>query len=227
MAMSALTSTGASATDRQRRGRWAISAAVTLALILVPFVLFADSMDRWTLQQLQAQAGPFRIASWVIALLMADIVLPVPASLVSTAAGALLGVGAGFAASLVGMTLTCQVGYALGRRYGAPLARRLISDEEMTRVATQVNRRGLWAFAMLRPIPVLAEASVLWAGVMRVNPMRYSAVTLLANAGLSMLYAAVGAAAVPAGSVTLVLAAAIALPACALFVGSRRSGTAP
>jgi uncharacterized membrane protein YdjX (TVP38/TMEM64 family) len=226
MAMSTITSSGASTTERHRNGRWAICAAVTLAVILVPFVLFADSMDRWTLQRLQAQAGPLPIASWVIALLMADIVLPVPASLVSTVAGALLGVGTGFAASLAGMTLTCQVGYALGRWYGAPLARRLISDEEMTRVSTQVNRRGIWAFAMLRPIPVLAEASVFWAGVMRVSPMRYSAVTLLANAGLSILYASLGAAAIPAGPVTVILAAAIALPACALLIGFGRSGIA-
>ena len=223
-----MTNGGTNANDRPRpKARnwgWVLSAAITLAAILLPFVLFADSMDRWTLQQLRAQAGPLPTASWVVALLMADIVLPVPASLVSTLAGALLGVTAGFAASLVGMTLTCQIGYALGRWYGASLVHRLISAEEMTRVSTQVNRRGLWAFAMLRPIPVLAEASAFWAGVMRVNPLRFSAVTLMANAGVSVLYAAVGAAAIPAGSVTLILAAAIALPACALFIGFRKFG---
>jgi uncharacterized membrane protein YdjX (TVP38/TMEM64 family) len=225
--MSTMTNSGTSANDRPgpraRNGRWVIGAAITLAAILLPFVLFAESMDRWTLQQIQAQARPLPIASWVVALLMADIVLPVPASLVSTLAGALLGVTAGFAASVVGMTLTCQIGYALGR-WSAPLAQRLISDEEMARVSKQVNRRGMWAFAMLRPIPVLAEASAFWAGVMQVNPLRFSAVTLMANSGLSLLYAAVGAAAIPAGSVTLILAAAIALPAFALLIGFRKSG---
>ena len=209
-----------------RNGRWVISAAITLAAIVLPFALFAESMDRWTLQQLRAQAGPLAIASWVVVLLMADILLPVPASLVSTLSGALLGLVAGFTTSLVGMTLTCQIGYALGRWYGAPLAHRLIADEEMARVSKQVDRRGMWAFAMLRPIPVLAEASAFWAGVMQVNPVRFSLVTLIANAGLAILYAAVGAAAIPAGSVTVILAAAIALPAFALLIGFRRSGAA-
>jgi hypothetical protein len=51
-------------------------------------------------------------------------------------------------------------------------------------------------------------------------------VTLIANAALSILYAAVGAAAIPAGSVTLILAAAIVLPALALLLGFRKSGAA-
>jgi uncharacterized membrane protein YdjX (TVP38/TMEM64 family) len=224
--MSTISSGETDANDRPRNGRWVMSAAVTLAVILVPFALFAESMDRLTLQQLHAQAGPLPIAAWVVALLLLDILLPVPASLVSTLAGALLGVAAGSLASLIGMTLTCLVGYAMGRWYGAPLAHRLISTEEMARVSRQVNRRGMWAFAMLRPIPVLAEASAFWAGVMHVNPLRFSAVTLIANASLSLLYAAVGAAAIPAGSATVIFAAAIVLPAFALLSGFRKSGAA-
>jgi uncharacterized membrane protein YdjX (TVP38/TMEM64 family) len=174
--------------------RWALSAALTLVVILLPFALVHESMDAWTLRQLQAQHGTLPIALLVVMLLIADLLLPVPSSVVSTLAGALLGFPAGFAASLVGMTLGCQLGYALGRRCGGPLARRWLSAEELARVSRQVDRRGVWAFAIMRPIPVLAEASAFWAGVMLVNPLRFSAVTLLANAGVSGVYAATGAA---------------------------------
>jgi uncharacterized membrane protein YdjX (TVP38/TMEM64 family) len=172
--------------------RWALGGAVTIAAILLPFAVFQESMDAWTLRQLQTPAGTASIAMLIVTLLMVDLLLPVPSSVVSTMAGALLGFPAGFAASLVGMTLGCQMGYALGR-CAVPLARRVIADGELARVAQHVNRRGIWAFAVMRPIPVLAEASAFWAGVMVVSPLRFFVVTLVANAGVSGVYAAIGA----------------------------------
>jgi uncharacterized membrane protein YdjX (TVP38/TMEM64 family) len=174
--------------------RWAVSAVLTLAVILLPFALIHESMDAWTVRQLHSQQGALSIAMLVVMLLTADLLLPVPSSVVSTLAGALLGFSAGFAASLIGMTLGCQLGYVLGRWWGGPLARRWLSPEELARVSRHVDRRGIWAFAIMRPVPVLAEASSLWAGVMLVSPLRFFAVTLIANAGVSVLYAAAGAA---------------------------------
>ena len=174
--------------------RVAIAVILTLVVILLPFALLHEFMDAWTLRQFHGRQGALSIALLVVTLLTVDLLLPVPSSIVSTLAGALLGFSAGFAASLIGMTLGCQLGYALGRWCGGPLARRWLSPEELTRVARHVDRRGIWAFAIMRPVPVLAEASALWAGVMLVNPLRFFAVTLIANAGVSGLYAAAGAA---------------------------------
>jgi uncharacterized membrane protein YdjX (TVP38/TMEM64 family) len=174
--------------------RWTLAGALTLAAILVPFAIAGPFVETWAPRHLQTQSGALAIAAPIVTLLAVDVLLPVPSSIVSTLAGALLGFPAGFAASLVGMTLGCQLGYGLGR-WGAPFVRRLIADDELARVSAHVERRGAWAFALLRPVPVLAEASAFWAGVMRVPPPRFFAVTLVANAAISAIYAAAGAAA--------------------------------
>lgn len=168
-------------------------AALTLATILLPFGIFGAFMETWVPRHLQSQSGALAIGVLIVTLLAVDVLLPVPSSITSMLAGALLGFPAGFVASLAGMTLGCQLGYGLGR-WGAALVRPFITDEELERVSTHVRRRGAWAFAVLRPVPVLAEASAFWAGVMRVHPTRFFAVTLVANAAISAVYSAVGSA---------------------------------
>jgi membrane protein DedA with SNARE-associated domain len=175
-------------------GRWIAAGALTLALILIPFGVAGGFMESWTPRQISAQSTAPAIAALVVTLLGADVLLPVPSSIVSTMAGSLLGFPSGFLASLLGMTLGSQLGYSLGRWSRAPLARTLIPAADLARVSERVNRGGLWALAIMRPVPVLAEASAFWAGVMRVSPVRFTCVTLIANAGVSALYAAAGAA---------------------------------
>jgi hypothetical protein len=70
----------------------------------------------------------------------------------------------------------------------------------------------------MRPVPVLAEASALIAGVARVPFMRYLTVTVLANAGISTVYSAVGANALRTDSFLLAFAGAVALPGCAMLM---------
>jgi uncharacterized membrane protein YdjX (TVP38/TMEM64 family) len=185
--------------------RCALALAITAAAILVPFVLFGAWLEAWTEQTLTS-SGPRAITgALVVALLAGDIVLPVPSSLISTASGALLGFGIGLAASGVGMTLGAQIGYALGRFGGLPLTKRLISEEALERVSARVRRRGLWMLALTRPVPVLAEASAFWAGIVGIGWWRYSLITLCANLVISAIYAAAGAALFSPGLLILII----------------------
>jgi membrane protein DedA with SNARE-associated domain len=144
---------------------------------------------------------------------------------VSTAAGALLGFLPGLAASILGMTLCSQVGYWLGRTSGLALAQRIVPARDLERAARYVESRGDWALAASRAVPVLAEASVLLAGVLRVGPTRFFAVTLLANAGISAVYCAVGATALESGSFLLAFAGAVMVPAVAMRLARPRPRT--
>jgi uncharacterized membrane protein YdjX (TVP38/TMEM64 family) len=191
-------------------------ALVLLTVILVPLVLLEGRVHDWTLQQMHANRSAPSIALAVVVLLGADIVLPVPSSLVSTAAGAFLGFLPGLAASVLGMTLCSQVGYWLGRTSGLALARRLVAAGDIERAARYLETRGDWALAAARAVPVLAEASVFVAGALRVGPGRFLAVTLLANVAISAVYCAVGAAALESGSFLLAFAGAMIVPGVAM-----------
>lgn len=193
-------------------------AAVFLAATLVPFFLYGEDLSTWSAALLAADHPPLVIGAAVAALLAADVLLPVPSSLVATGAGALLGLAGGALACWIGMTVGCALGYALGAGALRPAARRLAADADLDRIAALAARHGDWFLVVCRPVPVLAEASVVFAGMTRMSLTRFAALSALSNLGVSLAYAAVGALAVGVASFVLALAGAIALPAAAMGI---------
>ncbi len=196
-----------------------------LAVILVPFALLGDGLEAATRRWLSEALSPWQHALLLGGLLAGDIVLPVPSSLASTAAGALLGFWGGGATSWVGMMVSCQVGYVLGARAGAASLRRVAGEAELARVARAVERHGPWFLLLLRGVPVLAEASVVFAGLSRMPPRRFFALCAVSNLGISAAYAAVGSSAMATGSSPLLLSGLVLLPALALWLGRGRWST--
>lgn len=196
--------------------RWTMVAALILIAILVPFALLDREMTWWSLRWVSGEAQIPWIFAAVVALLAADVVLPVPSSLVSTAAGATLGFTVGTVASILGMTLCSQLGYALGRRLGVPIVSRIVSSDALAIASQRLANRAIGALVIMRPVPVLAEASVVMAGVLGVNPARFFLTTLLANIGISLAYCGVGALALEFNSFLAAFAGAIGVPAVAI-----------
>jgi uncharacterized membrane protein YdjX (TVP38/TMEM64 family) len=138
-----------------------------------------------------------RHGGWVAALvgvclLVADVFLPVPSSLVMIAHGALFGVWVGALLSLIGSVGAALLGFAVGRR-GGTLLERLISPDERVRVDLMLRRWGAIAVVVTRPVPLLAETVAILAGA---SPLGWARVTLAAIAGSlpgALLYALAGA----------------------------------
>lgn len=173
--------------------RWLVLATVMLAFILVPFALFESSVNAWTRAFLAQPHAPWILGIVIAALLAADVLLPVPSSIVSIGAGALLGFGGGLVASTAGMTLGCIVGYWLGLRAARRPAERLLGSGEMAKLERAHSLFGEWIVLLLRPVPVLAEASVVFAGMGNMRFARFLAMTSLANLLISAGYAWMGA----------------------------------
>jgi membrane protein DedA with SNARE-associated domain len=197
--------------------RWTLLTLALLAFILVPFVLFQTPINAWTEQFLESGRSKPLAAAVLAALLAGDVLLPVPSSLVSTAAGYLLGFVPAAVVSWTGMTAGCGLGYLAGSWAGGASAGRFVSESNLARVAAARERHGDWMLVLFRAVPVLAEASVIFAGFIRMPAGRFFAVTTPANLGISVAYAAVGAFAVDANSFLLAFAGAILLPA--IFLG--------
>lgn len=110
------------------------------------------------------------------------------------------------------------MGYVLGARAGAATVRRLAGEAELERVARAAERHGHWFLLLFRGVPVLAEASVVFAGLSRMSPHRFLVTCALSNLGISASYAAVGASSMEAGSFLLLFAGWVLLPALALLL---------
>ena len=198
--------------------------ALLFGVVLVPFLLLGGASNTWIEGWLDADGSRAAAAAVIISALTLDVFLPVPSSLVSTASGALLGLWLGVAVSTVGMTLGCILGYWSGRRFGVQLVVRLVAPRDLEHVRVQFRKSAGWALALSRPVPVLAEASTLLAGLSVFPVRRFLVITFLANAGVSTIYSIAGVNASEWPWFLLAIAASCALPGVALLVRRFRTG---
>ncbi|HEX3013897.1 MAG TPA: VTT domain-containing protein [Methanobacterium sp.] len=204
--------------ETQMRFRLILLAAVIIILLLIPFILFGDSLESWTDNFIQSTPTKL-IASIVIGFLLSiDIVTPVPSSIVSTAGGYFLGFIGGTLISLAGMTISCLIGYWIGAKLGRPAAERFVDTKEISIFESLQKKYGDWIIIISRSIPVLAETSVLFAGIGRMKISRFIFMVSISNLGISMVYAAVGAYSAHINSFLFAFAAAILFPGVMILI---------
>lgn len=153
---------------------------------------------------LMVPEGGLEIALIGVALLVVDVLLPVPSSLVMMAHGAIFGAWVGMALSLVGSTLAGAVAFWLGRR-GGPLLHRLVTPEEQARADAMLRRYGLVALIVTRPLPMIAETLAIFAGTSSLKPGPAILAMALGAIPASALYAITGATAARLDNMLLML----------------------
>lgn len=192
-----------------------LPALVALVLILVvgPFLLFGSRIEEWTRLALEQGRNAGVTAQILCVLLLAsDVLLPVPSSVVSAACGAWWGLWLGSALSALGMILGSCLGYGLGRWAGT--GRLGMGPGEEAKLHRLYARYGEWITVILRPVPVLAEASAIFAGLSRMSWTRFLGLSILANVVVSLFYAGagvlIGGHSEAAGFIALILVLALA-----------------
>lgn len=153
-----------------------------------------------------------------VGLLVADVVLPIPSSLVMVVHGALFGVAVGTALSLLGAVGSALAGYGLGRWGGPALLRSVCSDVERERADRLVRRWGLLAVTATRPVPLLAETVAVIAGASSLGATRTTIAAAAGSFPTALLYAVAGTSGVgtPSG---LVVFAIVFVIAVSLWIG--------
>ena len=145
--------------------------AAALCVPLIPFIVIGELPgERW-LSATDDNAIRFALAG--AGLLAADVLLPIPSSIVGTMLGARLGFGAGFAAAFAGMMVGQSAAYFASRW----LLRK--------RSGTLPAAPTLAVVFLSRPVPVLAEAVAIAAGAARVSWPQF----LLACGSGNLIYA--------------------------------------
>ena len=202
------------------RGAWRLIGLILLCLAVpaAPFVIAGPTIEHAISDWLAGNSSRSAIAGGVIAILAADVVLPVPSSFVSTFAGAKLGPLVATAASWLGMTLGAALAFGLARWFGRPFAARLAAAGDVDRTLALTERFGAWLLVLTRGVPILAEASVLALGVSQLPWSKFWPALVLSNLGIALVYAFFGHLAREAHAAGLAMAASIALPAAAALL---------
>ena len=142
---------------------------ILAVFVIVPFAIWGDTFESFYRMEfhsaLRSEPGPLS-GLIAIALLVADIVLPIPTTSVISILGIVYGplIGTGFA--VVGSMFAALIGYGLGRIAGRPLALRWLGDHLNTGERA-FARHGGWLVAASRWMPVLPEVISVSAGISR------------------------------------------------------------
>jgi len=187
---------------------WLIFLVLAL-LMTVPFViwgedyrqLFSEQGSVEWLRQYGALAG--------IGLLIADLFLPVPGTVVMSAMGYVYGPWWGGLFSSVGSVLGGLLAYGLCRALGHRAAVWLAGEKDLEKGERFFRNGGGWVVTLSRWLPLLPEVVACMAGLTRM-PLRIFLVALLCGSlPLGFVFAAVGAAGKDTPGLALALSAGI------------------
>jgi uncharacterized membrane protein YdjX (TVP38/TMEM64 family) len=199
---------------------WLTTAAI--AVPVIPWLLWGTRLDHAVAAWLDPPPPPAVLAAAEIGVLAADILLPVPSSLVATLGGASLGLTAGTACGWLGLTIGSLAGWWLGRAAGR---RRVTALDDRERAAFEARRRtfGPVLVVISRPLPILAEAVSLMAGATGMTLPTFLAAAAPANLAIAFAWSLAGTLGQAADSLQWVALAALAVPtAVAAVVAVRR-----
>jgi uncharacterized membrane protein YdjX (TVP38/TMEM64 family) len=169
--------------------------------------------------------GGVYAAALSVALLTADVFLPVPSSVIMIGNGALFGVVPGAALSLVGSLGAALLGFAIGRRSDRLIAR-LVTPAEKARADELLARWGALAVVITRPLPLLAETVAILAGA---SPLGWGKLCLATIGGAlpsCLLYALTGATSRGFGSGVVMFGIVLAVAGGFYWLGRRAAAGA-
>lgn len=192
-----------------------------VAVPLVPFVLFGARLDALVAGWLEPRPAPAALAALEVAVLAADLVLPVPSSMVATLGGAELGVAAGTACAFLGLSAGSLAGWWAGRAAGAQALDRLEPSDQRD-LQRSLDRLGPLFVVLTRPLPLVAEAGSLLAGGSGMPLRDFAPAAAAGNLVIAVVWSAAGALGRSAESLPLAVVWSLVVPVALAWLAVRR-----
>lgn len=164
-----------------------IPLAVTSIFITALYLLFENVEPFWGDLLNQVKDNPFNYASLSFIILVSDIVLPVPSSIIMYSNGAVLGMFNGALLSLISVILSSVIGYFIGRGSSA-----ILKSEVDISVSRIMEKYGYAAILITRGIPIISESVCIVCGFNRYNFMAYLALNVIGYIPVCLIYAYFG-----------------------------------
>lgn len=169
--------------------------ALLLAGTIGPWLIWGEAFDRsfslaGTLAWLR-ELGPWAAAAGV-GLLVADIALPIPSTIVMSALGATYGFWVGSLLSILGSMLAGLTAYGLARWAGRPAAIWIASEDSLVRTDELFARGGAWLVLTSRWLPILPEAVACLAGLARMPFRTFFWALTVGSVPLGLTFAWIG-----------------------------------
>ena len=186
---------------------------IVLTSIILPLTLLESSIADLTDQFIEWSGNnQFFNSILVIFALAADVFLPIPNGVTNTFAGAILGFYLSILVIWIGLTLGSVIGFAIGKYAAKPLAKKILSQEDLDRSEEAAKKFGISILLIARPAPALAEISTVAAGLAGMKWSTFLAVMIISNLLVSIVYAFIGTAALTSQSASIAFIGIAVIP---------------
>lgn len=201
--------------------RYALVATVIAALILASFLI----VEALQIPLLTDPTDQMSEGGWIAALiggglLLIDVFIPIPSSVIMITHGAIFGILGGFVLSLVASVGGAMIGWWFGNRGGRWMDR-IISPKEKQQANAFIARYGILAIIISRLIPIVAETVAIMSGTTNLGWKRVLVATTIGAAPPALIYAIAGEATDDFASGVVVTICVVILAGVAWFVGRR------
>jgi len=203
-----------------------ILAVAAVAVPLVPFLVYGTRLDHAVARLLDPLPSPPVLAAIEMGVLAADLLLPVPSSMVATLGGAKLGIALGTLCAWIGMTIGSMAGWWLGRTAGGRALAGLM-DDERERLLGQQRRYGPLAVVLSRPLPLVAEAAAIMAGATGMGWREFLLAAGSGNLAIALVWSIAGALGRDADSLQWMLIGSLVVPVLITWLVLRRNMQTP
>ncbi len=156
---------------------------------------FGEGLEQtWDIHGLAGRFEEAKAWAWLagIGLLLADLLLPIPGTIVMSAFGAVYGFWLGGLLASAGSMLAGMAGYGVGRIFGEAKARKWLGEKDFEKGKSLFTRRGAWVVAMSRAVPILPEVLACMAGLLRMPFKKFSVALACGSLPMGFLFAWVG-----------------------------------
>jgi uncharacterized membrane protein YdjX (TVP38/TMEM64 family) len=168
---------------------------ILVAIVLIPFFIWGDAlMAFFSAEGSIAWLNTYGQWAWAIAilLLIADLFLPLPATLIMSALGYIYGPIVGGLISAVGSFISGSLGYWLCRMLGENTAIWVLGQKEFDRGKKMATSIGGWVVALSRWLPVFPEVVACMAGLTRMPARSFYLALACGSFPLGFTYAIIG-----------------------------------
>ena len=199
-----------------------VSVILLLLGILGPWFVWGEKFDEaltleGSITWLRAQGGWAWLAG--VGLLVGDLALPVPSTIVMSALGVIYGALVGGLLAGVGSILAGVAGYGLSRLVGRPMAVWCAGEESLARTEMLFARGGAWLVLASRWLPVFPEAVSCLAGLARMPFRTYLGASATGSLPMGFAFAGIGALAQERQGLAITLS--ITLPVLSWLISRR------
>jgi uncharacterized membrane protein YdjX (TVP38/TMEM64 family) len=167
-----------------------------MALILGIWALWGGALEErfsfeGTIAALEAGGAWAWLVGW--GLLVSDVLLPVPGTVVMSALGWVYGVWVGGLLAALGSFLAGMAAYGLGRLLGPRGALFLLGPRDLERGRRWFEHGGGWLVCLSRALPLLPEAVACTAGLVRMPLGRFMLALACGSLPMGCVFAWIGA----------------------------------